>query len=63
MKVGDLVLPDFPPNRTDWRSDWPDNVPGIVVCDQGFGVYTVMTSDYMQEVNICYLVEIVHETN
>ena len=31
MKVGDMVLPDFPTHRKDWREDWPDDMTGVII--------------------------------
>lgn len=59
MKVGSMVLPDFPTNRKDWRADWPDGSPGIVLEEHEFNVYTIMAGTWVEEVNIEYLVEIV----
>tara|TARA_B100000029_G_scaffold400211_1_gene399070 strand:- start:26 stop:208 length:183 start_codon:yes stop_codon:yes gene_type:complete len=60
MKVGDMVLPDFPPHRDDWRADWPDNTVGIIVEEHFRGkLFTVMTPMYQEEICIDYLVEIV----
>ena len=42
MKVGSMVLQDFPEHRHDWREDWPDNFPGIILEENEFSTYTVM---------------------
>ena len=63
MQVGDLVLPDFPPHREDWREDWPDNTPGVIVEEHFRGkLFTVMTPMCQEEVAIDYLVEVVSES-
>ena len=60
MKVGDMVLPDFPAHRSDWREDWPDNTVGVIVEEHFRGkVFTVMTPGRLEEVAIDYLVEFV----
>ena len=58
MKVGDLVFPDFPENRVDWRGDWPDDLPGMIIQEHAGGCYAVMTSFRTKDVNIEYLVKI-----
>lgn len=63
MKVGDLVLPDFPSHRKDWREDWPDNTPGVIIEEHFKGkLFTVMTPMRQEEVAIDYLVEVVSES-
>ena len=60
MKVGDLVLPDFPTYRTDWRDDWPDLTPGVIVEEHFRGkLFTVMTPARVEEVSIEYLVQVI----
>lgn len=60
MKAGDLVFPDFPLNRFDWREKWPDDTVGIVVEEHFRGkLFTVMTPGHLEEVTIDYLVEVV----
>ena len=59
MKVGDLVLPDFPSHRLDWRSDWPDDMIGIIVEEPVRHCYKVMTPVQQEDVNIEYLVKVV----
>ena len=59
MQTGDLVLPDWPANRDDWREDWPDDIAGIVLQEHEFNTYTIMAGSWIEEVNIEYLVEIV----
>ena len=60
MKVGDMVLPDFPTHRADWREDWPDHTPGVIVEEHFRGkLFTVMTPTRKEEVCIDYLVEVV----
>jgi len=59
MKVGDMVLPDFPAHRNDWREDWPDNMTGVIIEETPWDTYVVMTSLRVEEVNIEYLVEVV----
>lgn len=59
MNVGDMVLPDFPTHRNDWREDWPDNVAGVIIEKTKWDTYVVMTPLRAEEVNIEYLVEIV----
>ena len=62
MKVGSMVLPDFPEHRQDWRTDWPDSTVGVIVEEHFRGkVYTVMTPSHLEEVSIDYLVEIVND--
>ncbi len=60
MKAGDLVLPDFPPGCHDWRKDWPDGFPGVVLeAHETNNTCTVMAGPWIEEVNVEYLVEIV----
>ena len=60
MKVGDMVLPDFPTYRKDWREDWPDNTVGVIVEEHFRGkLFTVMTPTRQEEVAIDYLVALV----
>jgi len=59
MKVGDMVLPDFPEHRADWRGDWPDDMTGVIVEETKWGTYVIMTPLRAEEVNIEYLVAIV----
>jgi hypothetical protein len=59
MKVGDLVLPDFPENRSDWRNHWPAGFPGVIIHEHDRGCYTVMTPFRTEDINIEYLVKIV----
>ena len=60
MKVGSMVLQDFPENRHDWREDWPDNIVGIIVEEHFRGkVFTILTPSRCEEVAIDYLVEVV----
>ena len=59
MQVGTMVLPDFPANRYDWKEDWPDDTPGVILEVHEFNSYTIMAGDWIEEVNIEYLVEIV----
>ncbi len=63
MKVGDMVLPDFPEHRHDWREDWPDDQIGIIVKEDLRGtLFVIMTPTYLEEVNIDYLVEVSSES-
>ena len=60
MKVGSMVLPDFPANRYDWREDWPDDTPGVIIEEHFRGkVFTVMTPMRQEEIAIDYLVEVI----
>ena len=59
MKVGDMVLPDFPDHRKDWRSEWPDHMTGVIIEKTKWGTYVVMTPLRSEEVNIEYLVEVI----
>ena len=60
MKVGDMVFPDFPPHRDDWRKDWPDKTVGIIIEEHFRGkLFTIMTPTHKEEVCIDYLVEII----
>jgi hypothetical protein len=60
MKVGDMVLPDFPENRYDWREDWPDNEVGVIIEEHFRGtLFVIMVAGGQEEVNIDYLVEVV----
>ena len=60
MKVGSMVLPDFPPHRLDWREDWPDCTMGIIIEEHFRGkLFTVMTPNCLEEVSVDYLVEVV----
>lgn len=59
MRVGDLVYPDFPENRLDWRAEWPDNLLGIVVEETKWNTFVIMTELKSEEVNIEYLVALV----
>ena len=59
MKVGKMVLPDFPGNRSDWRTDWPDDMPGVIIEETQWNTFVVMTPYRAEEINIEYLVEIV----
>ena len=59
MKVRDMVLPDFPGHRKDWRRDWPDNMTGVIIEETKWGTYVVMTPLRSEEVNIEYLVEVI----
>lgn len=60
MRVGDMVLPDFPDHRHDWREDWPDHVVGVIIEEHFRGkLFTVMTPSCLEEVAIDYLVEVV----
>jgi hypothetical protein len=59
MRVGSTVYPDFPINRADWRQDWPDKQPGIVIEELEFNTFMIMTGSYLEEVHIEYLVEVV----
>jgi hypothetical protein len=59
MKVGDLVLPDFPLHRDDWRSEWPDNMSGVIVEETKWETYVIMTPALVQEVSIEYLVALI----
>ena len=62
MRVGSMVLPDFPENRNDWREDWPDNTIGVIVEEHFRGkVFTIMTPSHLEEVAIDYLVEIISD--
>jgi|TARA_R110000824_G_scaffold252068_5_gene440727 hypothetical protein len=55
-----MVLPDFPESRMDWREDWPDELPGLIVADALFGCYAIMIPmGGVVDVNIEYLVKIV----
>jgi hypothetical protein len=56
MRVGDMVLPDFPEHRTDWRSDWPDNMLGIIIEETPWDTFIIMTLLRAEDVNIEYLV-------
>jgi hypothetical protein len=62
MKVGDLVLPDFPEHRADWRDDWPDDMTGVIVEETKWNTYVVVTSLRTKEVNIEYLVKVINES-
>ncbi len=59
MKVGSMVIPDWPANRHDWREDWPENMAGVIIEETKWNTYVVMTPFRAEEVNIEYLVEIV----
>ena len=60
MKVGDMVYPDFPEHRSDWRTDWPDNTMGIIVEEHFRGkLFTVMTPVRQEEISVEYLVEVI----
>ena len=59
MKVGDMVFPDFPTHRNDWREDWPDDMAGMIIEETGWSTYVVMTPLRSEEVNIEYLVELI----
>ena len=59
MKVGDIVLPDFPEHRVDWRADWPDNMPGVIVEESPWNTFIVMTPLRAEDVNIEYLVKVI----
>ena len=59
MKVGDIVLPDFPEHRVDWRSDWPDHIPGVIIEESPWDTFTVMTPLRAEDVSIEYLVQVV----
>ena len=59
MRVGDMVLPDFPSHRDDWRADWPDNMTGVIIEKTEWGTYVIMTPHRSEEVNIEYLVALV----
>ena len=60
MKVGDMVYPDFPEHRSDWRADWPDNTMGIIVEEHFRGkLFTVMTPVRQEEISVEYLVEVI----
>jgi hypothetical protein len=59
MKVGDIVLPDFPEHRNDWRQGWPDDLPGVILEVTPYDTFIVMTPLRAEEVNIEYLVELV----
>jgi len=59
MRVGDMVLSDFPAHRHDWREDWPDGMPGVIIEETTWGTYVVMTPIRAEEVNIEYLVEVI----
>lgn len=59
MRVGDMVLPDFPEHRADWRGVWPDDMSGVIIEKTKWGTYVVMTPNRVEEVNIEYLVEVV----
>jgi hypothetical protein len=59
MKVATMVLPDWPANRHDWREDWPDDTPAVILEVHKFNSYTIMAGDWIEEVNGEYLVEIV----
>ena len=63
MQVGDMVLPDFPAHREDWREDWPDNMVGVIIEEHFRGkLFTIMTPAYYEEVAIDYLVKVVNES-
>ena len=63
MKVGSMVLPDFPEHRHDWRELWPDDTIGVVIEEHFRGkTFTVMTPTHIEEVAIDYLVEVVSES-
>jgi len=59
MQVGDMVLSDFPPHRDDWRSNWPDNMAGVIIEKTEWNTYVIMTPLRAEEVNIEYLVVLV----
>lgn len=59
MKIGSLVLPDFPEHRDDWRHDWPDDIPGVVLEVTPYNTFVVMTPLREEEVNIEYLVALI----
>ena len=59
MKVGDLAYPDFPENRLDWREEWPDNSPGIIIEETRYDTFVIMTSCKTKEVCGEYLVALV----
>lgn len=54
-----MVLPDFPSHRSDWRTDWPDDMTGVIIEETKWKTYVVMTPLRSEEVNIEYLVEVV----
>jgi hypothetical protein len=59
VKVGDMVLPDFPEHRADWQEGWPSDVTGVIIEKTKWNTYIVMTSLRSEEVNIEYLVVLV----
>jgi len=59
MRPGDLVYPDFPENRLDWREEWPDNSPGIIIEETRYDIFVIMTSCKTKEVCGEYLVVLV----
>ena len=59
MKVGDMVIPDFPEHRADWRAGWPDNMTGVVIEVTKWGSLIVMSPYRTEEVTIEYLVALV----
>ena len=59
MKVGDIVLPDFPAHRADWRSGWPDTVAGVIIEETAWNTFVVMTPLRAEEVNSEYIVVVI----
>lgn len=59
MNVGDMVLPDFPEHRSDWRAEWPAHMTGVIVEETKWSTYVIMTPLRAEEVNIEYLVAVV----
>ena len=59
MKIGDIVLPDYPGYRLDWRSDWPDYMLGIIVEEIKCNTFIIMSPLGFKEVNLEYLVVII----
>ena len=59
MKVGDMVFPDFPVHRDDWRAEWPDHMTGVIIEETKWNTYVVLTPFRTEEVNIEYLVAVI----
>lgn len=58
MNVGDIVLPNFPEHRDDWRDDWPDNMTGMIIEKTMWNTYVVMTPFRAEEVPMEYLIKV-----
>ena len=60
MKVGDIVLFDFPGHRYEWSRDYPDDSIGLIVGEDEHECFEVMTQkNGVEEIHGHYLVALV----